>query len=38
VIEERKKYTIHDTLKSGGGIIETKGHDQELTVALMNVK
>ena len=29
---------IHETLKSGGGITETKGHDQELIAALMSVK
>jgi hypothetical protein len=29
---------IHETLKSGGGITETKGHGQELIVALVSVK
>jgi hypothetical protein len=29
---------IHETLKIGGSIKETKGHDQELVVALMSVK
>jgi hypothetical protein len=37
-MEERMKDMIHETLKSGGGITETKGHDQELIVALMSVK
>jgi hypothetical protein len=37
-MEERTKDMIHETLKSGGGITETKGHDQELIVALMSVK
>jgi hypothetical protein len=32
------KEMIHETLKSGGGITEAKGHDQELIVALMSVK
>jgi hypothetical protein len=35
-MEERTKDMIHETLKSGGGITETKGHDQELIVALMS--
>jgi hypothetical protein len=26
---------IHETLKSGGGITQAKGHDQELIVTLM---
>ena len=29
---------IHKDLKSGGSIIETEGHDQELIVTLMGVK
>jgi hypothetical protein len=37
-MEERTKDMIHENLKSGGGIIENKGHDQELIVALMSVK
>jgi hypothetical protein len=37
-MEERMKDMIHETLKSGGGITETKGHDQELIVALMSVE
>jgi hypothetical protein len=30
--EERMEDMIHDTLKSGGGITQTKGHDQEFIV------
>jgi hypothetical protein len=37
-MEERMKGMIHETLKSGGGITETKGHEQELIVTLMSVK
>jgi hypothetical protein len=37
-MEERMKDMIHETLKSGGGVIETNGHAQELIVALMSVK
>jgi hypothetical protein len=37
-MEERTKDRIHDTLKSGGSITETKSHNQELIVALMNTK
>jgi hypothetical protein len=29
---------IHETLESGGGITQAKGHDQELIVALMSSK
>jgi hypothetical protein len=29
---------IHKSLKSGGRIAETKGHDHELIVTLMGVK
>jgi hypothetical protein len=32
------KDMINETLKSGGGITKTKGHGQELIVALMSVK
>ena len=32
------KDVIHETLKSGGGITDTKGYDQELIVTLMSVK
>jgi hypothetical protein len=37
-MEERTKDMIHENLKSGGGITNTKGHDQELVLTLMNVK
>jgi hypothetical protein len=37
-MEERMKNMIHETMKSGGGITETKGHDQELIVALKSEK
>ena len=36
--KERMKDMIHETLRSGGGITETKGKDQELIVALMSEK
>jgi hypothetical protein len=29
---------VHEALESGGGITQTKGHDQKLIVALMSVK
>jgi hypothetical protein len=29
-MEERMKDMIHENLKSGGGVTETKGYDQEL--------
>ena len=32
------KDMIHETLKSGGGITDTKGYDQEHIVTLMSVK
>jgi hypothetical protein len=38
VTEERMKDVIHDNFKSGGRITKTKGHDQELIVALMSAK
>jgi hypothetical protein len=38
LMEKRRKYIIHETLKSGRGITEAKGHDQELIVALMSSK
>jgi len=37
-MEERTKYMFHDTMKSLGGIIETKGNDQELIVIFMSEK
>jgi hypothetical protein len=37
-MKERMKDMIHETLKSGGGIIETKGHDQEFIVPPMSAK
>jgi hypothetical protein len=38
MMEERTKDMIHETLKSGGGITQAKGHDQELIVTLMSSK
>jgi hypothetical protein len=35
-MKEMMKYMIHETLKSEGGIKETKRNDQELIVALMS--
>jgi hypothetical protein len=37
-MEKRMKDMINETLKSGGGIEETKGHGQELIEALVSVK
>jgi hypothetical protein len=33
--EKRMEDLIHEALKGGGGITQTKGHDQKLIVALM---
>jgi hypothetical protein len=38
MMEERTEYMIHETLKSGGGITQEKGHDQELIVTLVSSK
>jgi hypothetical protein len=38
MMEERMEDMIHETLKSGRGITQAKGHDQELIVTLMSVK
>jgi hypothetical protein len=37
-MEEMTEDMIHETLKSGGGITQAKGHDQELTVTLVSLK
>jgi hypothetical protein len=29
---------VHEALEGGGGVTQTKGHDQKLIVALMSVK
>jgi hypothetical protein len=36
MMEERMEDMIHETLKSGGSIIEAKWNNQELIVALMS--
>jgi len=36
--EERTKYMIHETLKSGRGITQAKRHDEECIVTLMSYK
>jgi len=37
-MKERTEGMIHETLKSGGGMTETTGHDQELIVAPMSAR
>jgi hypothetical protein len=37
-MEEGMKYTIHGTLKSGGSIMQAKGHDQEFIETLVSSK
>jgi hypothetical protein len=37
-MEKRMEDMIHETLEGGGGIIQDKGHDQELIVTLMSSK
>ena len=36
--EKRTEDIIHEALESGGSIIEAKGHDQKLIMALMSFK
>jgi hypothetical protein len=38
MMEKRMKDMIHEALEGGGGITQTKGHDQKLIVALMSSK
>jgi hypothetical protein len=38
MMEKRMKDMIHEDLESGGSITQTKGHDQNLIVALMSSK
>jgi hypothetical protein len=38
MMERRMEDMIHETLKSGGVIMQTKGHDQGLIVTLMSSK
>jgi hypothetical protein len=35
MMEERVKDMIHESLKSGGGVTQAKGHDQELLLTLV---
>jgi hypothetical protein len=37
-MKKRMEDMIHETLESGGGITQAKGHDQELIMTLMNLK
>jgi hypothetical protein len=36
--EKRAEDMVHEALEGGGGVTQTKGHDQKLIVALMSVK
>jgi hypothetical protein len=36
--EKRVEDMVHEALEGGGGVTQTKGHDQKLIVALMSVK
>jgi hypothetical protein len=36
--EKRTEDMIHEFLEGGGGITQSKGHDQKLIVALMSYK
>jgi hypothetical protein len=36
--EKRAEDMVHEALKCGGGITQTKGHDKKLVVALMSAK
>jgi hypothetical protein len=38
MMEKRMEDMIHEALEGGGGITQTKGHDQKLIVALMGSK
>jgi hypothetical protein len=37
-MEKRVEDMVHEALEGGGGITQTKGHDQKLIVALMSAK
>jgi hypothetical protein len=36
--EKRAEDMVHEALEGGGGITQTKGHDQKLIVAVMSAK
>ena len=36
--EKRVEDMVHEALEGGGGVTQTKGHDQKLIVALMSEK
>jgi hypothetical protein len=38
MMEKRVEDMVHEALEGGGGVRQTKGHDQKLIVALMSVK
>jgi hypothetical protein len=38
MMEKRVEDMVHEALEGGGGVTQTKGHDQKLIVALMSVK
>jgi hypothetical protein len=38
MMQKRAKDMVHEALEGGGGVTQTKGHDQKLVVALMSVK
>jgi hypothetical protein len=38
MMEKRQEDMVHEALEGGGGVTQTKGHDQKLIVALMSMK
>jgi hypothetical protein len=38
MMEKRAEDMVHEALEGGGGITQTKGHDQKIIVALMSTK
>ena len=36
--EKRVEYMVHEALEGGGGVKQTKGHNQKLIVALMSAE
>jgi hypothetical protein len=38
MMEKRAEDMVHEALEGGGGVTQTKGHDQKLIVDLMSVK
>jgi hypothetical protein len=38
MMENRAEDMVHEALEGGGGVTQTKGHDQKIIVALMSVK